>query len=254
MFESNLLAGETAAVTGASRGIGESIARTFAAHGANVALAARSADDLEALADELETAHGIDARAVPTDVRDPEAVAAFADEATALGDGSVEIVVANAGANFHAGVADLSDNAWGTLVDINLNGTYRTCHAFADALAAADQGRVLTLGSIVGRDGRGESAAYAASKAGIELFTRSLAMEWAERNVRANCLRPGLVATPGVAENRGIEPEDIDRADVDRTVAEPREIADLALFLVSPAASYVTGETYTAAGVPHSTD
>lgn len=254
MFEADLLAGENAAVTGASRGIGESIARTFAAHGADVAVAARSEDALEALAEELEATHGVDAVAVPTDVRDPDAVAALADAATALGDGSVEVVVANAGANFHAGVADLSDNAWGTLVDINLNGTYRNCYAFADAVAAADQGQVVTLGSVVGRDGRGESAAYAASKAGIELFTRSLAMEWAERNVRANCIRPGLVATPGVAENRGIEPDGIDRTSVDRTIGEPREIADLALFLVSPGASYVTGETYTAEGVPQPGD
>jgi len=254
MFEDDLLAGETAAVTGASRGIGESIARTFAAHGANVALAARSEGDIETLGRELEATFGVEAVAVPTDVREPDAVATFADEATALGNGSVEVVVANAGANFHAGVADLSDNAWGTLVDINLNGTYRTCHAFADALSAADQGRVVTLGSVVGRDGRGESAAYAASKAGIELFTRSLAMEWAERDVRANCIRPGLVATPGVAANRGIEPDEIDRTSVERTIGEPREIADLALFLVSPAASYVTGQTYTAEGVPQPGD
>lgn len=250
MFESDLLDGETAAVTGASRGIGAAIARTLAAHGADVTLAARSADALEELAADLEAEHGIAARAVPTDVREPEAVERFAAATAALGDGSVEILVANAGANFHAGVADMSDNAWGTIVDINLNGTYRCCHAFADALAAADTGRVVTMSSVVGRDGMAESAHYAASKAGIESFTRSLAMEWAARDVRANCIRPGLVATPGVAENRGIEPGGIDRTAVDRTIGDPAEIADLTLFLVSPAASYVTGQTYTAEGVP----
>jgi len=250
MFDPELLAGETAAVTGASRGIGEAIARAFAAHGADVARAARSIDALEALAAELETQHGVAARAVETDVRNPEAVADFADGATALGDGSVEVLVANAGASFYAGVADLSDNAWGTILDINLNGTYRCCHAFTDALAAADVGRVITMSSVIGRDGRPERAHYGASKAGIELFTRTLAMEWADRNVRANCIRPGLVATPAVEENRGIAADDIDRRDVDRTLGDTDEIADLALFLASPGTSYETGQTYTAEGIP----
>jgi 3-oxoacyl-[acyl-carrier protein] reductase len=75
-------------------------------------------------------------------------------------------------------------------------------------------------------------------------------MEWADRNVRVNCIRPGIVATPGVEENRGISVEGIDRSEVARTVGAPQEIADLALFLVSPAASYITGQTYTAEGVP----
>ena len=250
MFESDLLAGETAAVTGASRGIGAAIARKLAAHGADVALAARSEDALTDLAAALEADHGVSASAVPTDVCDPDAVAGFAEAASDLGDGAVEILVANAGANFHAGVAELSDNAWRTIVDINLNGTYRTCHAFGDALAAADRGRIVTMSSVYGRDGQPESAHYASAKAGIETFTRTLAMEWADRNVRANCVRPGLVATPGVAENRGVDPSDVDRSQADRTIGDPVEIADLTLFLVSAAASYVTGQTYTAEGVP----
>jgi 3-oxoacyl-[acyl-carrier protein] reductase len=250
MFDDDLLASETAVVTGASRGIGDAIARTVAAHGADVVVAARSEDSLADLVDDLESTHDVRALAVPTDVRDADAVDALADEATAFGDGSVEVLVANAGANFHVAVAEMSDNAFGTIVDINLEGTFRCCHAFADALASADGGRVVTMSSVYGRDGHADSAHYASAKAGIESFTRTLAMEWADRDVRANCVRPGLVATPGVEENQSISAENVDRDEVDRSLGVPEEIADLTLFLVSPAASYVTGQTYTAEGVP----
>ncbi|MFC7156996.1 SDR family NAD(P)-dependent oxidoreductase [Halomarina halobia] len=252
MFEDGLLEGETAVVTGASRGIGRTTAMRLAEAGANVVAAARSADMLEDVVAEIEAETAAEAMAVPVDVRDEEGVHALAKEATVFGDGSVEVLVANAGANFHVPVAEMSLNAWKTIVDINLNGTFLTTTAFADALADAETGRVVTMGSVVGRDGAAESAHYASSKAGIELFTRTLAMEWGERNVRVNCVRPGLVATPGVEENRNVTAGDIDRTRVERDIGHPSEIADLVLFLVSPAASYITGQTYTAEGVPES--
>lgn len=250
MFEDELFAGETAVVTGASRGIGRTTAFRLAEAGADVVVASRSADTLAEVVEEIENGTDAEAMAVPVDVRDEEGVHALAEEATAFGDGSVEILVANAGANFHAPAAEMSLNAWKTIVDINLNGTFLTTTAFADALAAADTGRVVTMSSVIGRDGAAESSHYASSKAGIELLTRTLAMEWGEQNVRVNCVRPGLVATPGVEENRGVTAGNIDRELVDRDIGHPSEISDLVLFLVSPAASYVTGQTYTAEGVP----
>lgn len=250
MLGSSPFSGETAVVTGASRGIGRAIAWRLAKAGANVVVAARSTDALESLVSELEEEVGVAALAVTVDVRNEDALVDFADQAEEFGDGSVEMLVANAGANFHASVADMSLNAWSTIIDINLNGTFLCCHAFADALTNASQGRVVTMGSVVGRDGYPDSAHYASSKAGIELLTRTIAMEWADRNIRVNCIRPGLVATPGVAENRGVTAEDIDRSVIDREIGHPDEIADLAAFLVSNGASYITGETYTAEGVP----
>lgn len=250
MFEANFLSGETAVVTGASRGIGESIARKFAECGANVALAARSTDALDELAADIESTTDVDAVAVPTDVREEADVMELARRVEAFGDGTVDILVANAGANFHAPAAEMSLNAWKTIVDINLNGTFLCCRAFADALAAADGGNVVTLSSVYGRDGEPGSSHYASSKAGIETFTRTLAMEWADRNVRVNCVRPGIIATPGVEENLGITADELNRSTVSRNVGAPREIADLVLFLVSGGASYVTGQTYTAEGVP----
>lgn len=249
MYQNDLFEDETAVVTGASRGLGRAIARRLAEFGANVVVAARSSEALATVADEIESETDSNSLDVTVDVRDTDTIEQLAERATDFGDGSVEMLIANAGANFHAPVTELSENAWRTIVDINLDGTYRCCHAFADALAAADVGRVVTMSSVIGRDGAAESAHYAASKAGIEALTRSLAMEWAEDDVRVNCLRPGLVATPGVEENRGVTAETIDREAVDRSLGHPDEIADLACYLVSPGASYVTGQTYTAEGV-----
>lgn len=249
VFNEQALEGETAVVTGASRGLGRAIAWQFAMAGADVVVAARSGDALAELVKEIETETDSRALDITVDVRNEEDVATLAEEATTFGDGSVEILVANAGANFHVPVSDMSPNAWETIVDINLTGTFLCCHEFADALSAADIGRVITLSSVAGRDGYQNSSHYAASKSGIEAFTRTLAMEWAEENIRVNCVRPGLVATPGVEENRGVSATEIDRNIVDRSLGHPDEIADLILFLVSPGASYITGQTYTAEGV-----
>lgn len=251
MFETELFHGETAVVTGASRGLGRAISHHLAAVGADVVLASRSVDALKNVAEEIERETDARTLVVETDVREPSAVENLttAAESFAVGAG-VDMLIANAGANFHVPVAEMSPNAWGTIVDINLTGTFLCCHAFAEALRAADLGRVVTMSSVAGRDGYPDSAHYASSKAGIEAFTRTLAMEWAERNVRVNCVRPGLVATPGVEENRGVTAEAIDRTVVDRSLGHPAEIAALVTFLVSPAASYVTGQVYTAEGVP----
>lgn len=249
MYQNDLFENETAVVTGASRGLGRAIAHRLAECGADVVVASRSSDALADVVDEIETGTDRDALDVTVDVRNATDVEQLAERATAFGDGSVEIMIANAGANFHAPVTELSENAWRTIVDINLDGTYRCCHAFAEPLATADVGRVVTMSSVIGRDGADESAHYAASKAGIEAFTRSLALEWADADVRVNCLRPGLVATPGVEENRGVTADRIDRDTVGRSLGHPDEIADLACFLVSPGASYVSGQTYTAEGI-----
>jgi NAD(P)-dependent dehydrogenase (short-subunit alcohol dehydrogenase family) len=250
MFDETILEGETAVVTGASRGLGEAIAMRLASLGAELVITARSEDALEETAERVESETTAQAISVPGDVREEGDVAQVCERAEGLGDGSVEMLVANAGANFHSPLEEMSEGAWQTIIDINLNGTFRYCNQLAEALSTAEVGRVVTMSSVAGRDGMPEAVHYSSAKGGIESLTRALAQEWAENNIRVNCIRPGLVATPGVEENRGVTADSINRQTVDRTLGHPDEVADLALFLVSPAASYVTGQTYTLEGVP----
>lgn len=252
--------GDTAIVTGASSGIGKVIAETFAADGANVAICSRSQSRVDTVATGINGEEGVSDKtghtgrcvAIECDVTDREAVEALV-ETTAAEFGGVDCLVNNAGASFMAGFDSISPNGWETIVDINLTGTYHCTQAAGEMLADGG-GTVLNISSVAGQRGAPYMSHYAAAKAGIEALTRSLAVEWAGRGVRVNCIAPGYIATPGVEEQMGVSAEDINRAEVDRRIGESIEIADLARFLASDAASYIVGETVTAQGVPPSED
>jgi 3-oxoacyl-[acyl-carrier protein] reductase len=240
--------GDVALVTGASRGIGRVTAFELAAVGADVAVASRSPEDLQAVADELEDA--FEARALPieTDVADPAAVedlvGTVADE---LGD--LDVLVNNAGASFVSPTEEISPNGWDRIVEINLKGTYLCSTAALPHLEGG--GRVVNVSSVAGRYGTQTMSHYGAAKAGVENLTRSLAREWADRDVRVNCIAPGLVMTPGSAGVVGVSSERAhDRSTVDRTVGGTDEVADLVVYLATPASSYLTGETVVIEGPP----
>jgi 3-oxoacyl-[acyl-carrier protein] reductase len=240
--------GDVALVTGASRGIGRVTAFELAAVGADVAVASRSPDDLQAVADELEDAFEARALPVETDVADPAAVedlvGTVADE---LGD--LDVLVNNAGASFVSPTEEISPNGWDRIVEINLKGTYLCSTAALPHLEGG--GRVVNVSSVAGRYGTQTMSHYGAAKAGVENLTRSLAKEWADRNVRVNCIAPGLVLTPGSAGVVGVSSERAtDRSDIDRTVGGADEVADLVVYLATPASSYLTGETIVIEGPP----
>jgi 3-oxoacyl-[acyl-carrier protein] reductase len=237
----------TAIVTGASSGIGRAIAERFAADGADVVVCSRDQDNVDPVAAGIREDGG-EALAVECDVTDRDAVDALV-EATVEEFGGLDVLVNNAGASFVAGFDDISPNGWETIVDVNLTGTYHCTHAAADHLQDGG-GAVLNLASVAGQEGAQYMSHYAAAKAGIINLTRTLSMEWAADDVRVNCIAPGFVATPGLESQMGISAEDVDRDEVDRRVGRSEEIADVARFLASPAASFVTGETVTAGGVP----
>lgn len=240
--------GDVALVTGASRGIGRITAFELAAVGADVALASRSMDDLESVADELEAT--FDARAVPieTDVADPDAVEATVERTVDELDG-LDILINNAGASFVSATEDISANGFDTVVDINLKGTHLCSTAALPYLEGG--GRIVNFSSIAGRYGSKSMSHYGAAKAGVENLTRSLANEWADRNVRVNCIAPGLVLTPGSAGVMGVESETAhDRSVIDRPMGGADEIADLVVYLATPASSYLTGETIVVEGPP----
>jgi len=243
----------TAVVTGASKGIGRAVAERFAAEGANVAICARTEDEIEAAATEISDTHDGDAVGVACDVRDREGVDAFVETAVERF-GGVDALVNNAGASFVAGFDDISENGWQSVVDVNLTGTVNCTQAAADSLkesgADGTASTVVNVSSLAGVQGSPYMSHYGAAKAAIQNLTRSLAAEWAGDGVRVNCVAPGYVATPGVEAQMGVSPGEVDRETVDRTVGTPEEVADIVHFLASDAASFVTGETLPAAGVP----
>jgi NAD(P)-dependent dehydrogenase (short-subunit alcohol dehydrogenase family) len=242
--------GDVAIVTGSSSGIGRMIAERFADDGVDVVVCSRELDNVEPVVEGIEESDRPGrALAVECDVTDRDAVEALV-EATVEEFGGIDVLVNNAGASFMANFDDISENGWKTIVDINLTGTYHCTQAAEEHLKAAD-GTVINLSSVAGQKGAPYMSHYAAAKAAVDNLTKTLAFEWADDDVRVNCIAPGFVATPGVASQMGVTADEIDRAEVERRIGLSEEIADIAQFLASPASSYVVGETITAAGVPN---
>jgi NAD(P)-dependent dehydrogenase (short-subunit alcohol dehydrogenase family) len=237
------LTGKNAFITGASRGIGRSIAVALAEAGADVALVARSADGLADTAAAI-TAVGRKAFVIPADVTSREsveqAVSAAIDQL-----GEVDVVVNNAGgSNFMVGFRDLRLEGWEKLIRLNLDSAVYVCHAFAGHLLDRGQGAVINVASVAGIAASPLLAPYGAAKAGLISLTKSLAYEWAADGVRVNALCPGWTATD---LNRTLW---LDPTAGPATIAtvpmhrwgKPEEMAGPALFLASEASSYMTGQ------------
>jgi 3-oxoacyl-[acyl-carrier protein] reductase len=240
--------GDVALVTGASRGIGRVTAFELAAVGADVAVASRSLEDLEAVVDELESTFDAQAIAIETDISDPDAVDEMV-ETTVSELGGLDILVNNAGASFVSETEEISSNGWDIVADINLKGTHLCSTAALPHLEGG--GRIVNFSSIAGQYGSNTMSHYGAAKAGVENLTRSLANEWADRDIRVNCIAPGLVLTPGSAGVMGVGSDTAhDRSTVNRMVGGADEIADAVVFLATQASSYLTGETIVIEGPP----
>lgn len=240
--------GVSTIVTGASSGIGKCIAERFAADGADVAICSREQEAVDEVAGELSDLDGA-VIAVECDVRDRGAVDALVEE-TMDAFGSVDVMINNAGASFMAPVEEISENGWKTIVDINLHGTFNGCQAAGAVMRDHGGGVILNFSSRGGLELAPLMSHYGAAKAAVIHFTRTLAFEWAPDGIRVNCIAPGFVATPGTASQMGIQPGGVDRTEVNRRVGAVEEIADVAQFLASPAASYVNGETIVPRGAP----
>ncbi|MDS0475577.1 SDR family NAD(P)-dependent oxidoreductase [Natrinema sp. 1APR25-10V2] len=241
--------GETAIITGSSSGIGKSIAERFAADGVDVVVCSREQENVDPVAEAINESDSPGrALAVECDVTDREAVEALV-EATVEEFGGLDVLVNNAGASFMADFDDISPNGWKTIIDININGTYHCTHAAAEYLQDGG-GSVINLASVAGQRGSPLMSPYGAAKAAVINLTTTLSYEWADENVRVNCIAPGFVATPGVESQMGVSADNIDREEVARRIGTVEEIADVTQFLASPASSYVVGETITVQGVP----
>ncbi|WP_424019211.1 SDR family NAD(P)-dependent oxidoreductase [Halorientalis pallida] len=249
MREQFAVEGQTAIVTGASQGIGRSIAERFADDGADVVICSREQEKVDEVAEGINAEDGGECLAIECDVTERDAVEALV-EATVEEFGSVDILVNNAGASFMANFEGISENGWKTIVDINLHGTYHCTQAAGEVMREGDGGVIVNFSSVAGNRGAPFMSHYAAAKAAVSNLTSTLAHEWADDGIRVNCIAPGFVATPGVESQMGVSADNIDRSEVDRQIGLEEEIADLAQFLASDASSYITGETITAKGVP----
>jgi 3-oxoacyl-[acyl-carrier protein] reductase len=226
------LEGKLALVTGASRGIGRAIAQELARGGAEVVVGYRSGkDEAEALAAE------IGGRAIQADVSSPEDAKRLLEEA-----GDVDVLVNNAGLTRDGLLARMSDDDWRTVIDTNLSSVFYTCRAVTRPMMKKRSGSIVNISSVVGVHGNWGQTNYAASKAGIIGFTKSLARELGSRNVRANVVAPGYVKTALT----DVLPEEATQAMIANTplgrVAEPEEIAGAVRFLASEQAAFITGE------------
>jgi 3-oxoacyl-[acyl-carrier protein] reductase len=226
------LEGKTALVTGASRGIGRAIAAELARGGAAVVLGYRSGGgEAEALAAEL------GARAVQADVSSPDDAARLVAEA-----GDLDILVNNAGLTRDGLLARMPDDDWRTVLETNLSSVFYTCRAVCRPMMRKRAGSIVNVSSIVGVHGNWGQTNYAASKAGIIGFTKSLARELGSRGVRANVVAPGYVKTrltdvlPEAATSAMLENTPLGR------LGEPEDVAGAVRFLCSDAAAFITGE------------
>jgi NAD(P)-dependent dehydrogenase (short-subunit alcohol dehydrogenase family) len=236
------LAGRVALVTGAGQGLGAMIAQTLHSAGAaviiNYFVDAEGANQrrAEAIAAQL----GDRAAALPADVRNPEQLAATVDE-TVKRFGRLDIVVNNAGVLRDRTLKKMTPADWQQVIDTNLTGVFNVCQAAAPALA--DGGRIVNLASISAAVGFFGQSNYAASKAGVIALTKVLSRELARRRITVNAVAPGVVLTDmGKSIPEEVRAEMLKNIPLNR-FAEPREIADVVLFLCSHLASYVTGQT-----------
>lgn len=236
------LTGRAALVTGAGGGIGSAVARALAAAGAAVLVTDVDEGAAAAVAERIATAGGKADSAV-LDVRDRAAADAAAARAAALGDGTLHILVNNAGTTAPAMFADLSEDAFRRMLDVHLLGTFHCAQAALAFLPDDGTGRIINVTSSAGLTGTLGQVNYSAAKAGIVGVTKSLARELARRNILVNALAP-LAATPmteTIRTNERFAGAMLARIPLGRW-AEPEEIAGAFVFLASDAASFVTGQ------------
>jgi len=238
-MSSKELAGEIALVTGASRGIGAAIADTLAERGATVIGTATSDAGADAIGARL-AAHGGHGRKL--DVTDGAAIEALVD---AIGKefGPVSVLVNNAGITRDQLLMRMKDDDWNAIIDTNLSSVYRTSKAVMRGMMKARKGRIVNIASVIGLTGNAGQANYAAAKAGIIAFSKSLAKEIGSRGVTVNVVAPGFIETDMTRSLPEAQKDAMQAQIALGRFGSASDIAEAVAFLAGPAAAYITGET-----------
>ena len=242
-----LLAGKTALVTGATRGIGRAIALRFAAEGANVAFTYRSQHEAaQTLVEELQTL-GVKAKAYPSDAASyDDAHAVVEDIKTVFG--RIDILVNNAGITKDGLMMRMDEAQWDEVIDTNLKSAFNYIHACTPIMARQRNGSIINMTSVVGISGNAGQCNYAASKAGLIGLSKSIAKEMGARGIRSNCIAPGFIATDMTSSLPENLRQEWEKQIPLRRGGTPEDVAGVAVFLASDLSSYVTGQVINCCG------
>ena len=245
-MESNLfsLSGKTALVTGGGRGIGLAIAKDLAEHGADGAIAARTKEQLEAAARQIHTDTGRKIRPFPLDLGNIEDIDDFFESVIAETKG-IDILVNCAGTTIRGPAEDVDLKTWGQVIEVNLTSAFVLSQAFCrHRKKAGKAGRIINIGSLTCHGARPTTAAYASSKGGLLMLTKTLAVEWAKYNINVNAIGPGYIATELTEPLR--TDEDFNKWVLSKTPlarwGKPEDLVGTTIMLASRAGDFVTGQ------------
>jgi NAD(P)-dependent dehydrogenase (short-subunit alcohol dehydrogenase family) len=244
--------GRVAIVTGGGSGIGAATALLLAQLGANVAIAGRTAERLNAKAAEIAAATGKICLSVPTDVREETQVANLIKQAIEHF-GRIDVLVNNAGGAVLAPLKDVTSKMWERSFALNVNAAYYCTREAGRHFLAQGSGAIVNVSSLAGVHGTRSCAPYSAAKAALQMFTRVTAAEWGPHGIRVNCVAPGMIITEIAAAHMQKSNIDMKAGTATfplRRAGKPEEVASAIVFLASDAASYVTGETLAVGGGP----
>jgi NAD(P)-dependent dehydrogenase (short-subunit alcohol dehydrogenase family) len=238
------LNGKVAIITGASRGIGEAIAHTYAAAGAKVVLASRKIDGLTTVAEAIKAAGG-EATPITAHMGEPDSAAALVSQ-TVDRYGGLDIIVNNAATNPHFGpLLSSEESMWDKTIDVNLRGYFRLIRESVPKMMARGGGKVINLASVAGIEPSPGMALYGITKAAVIMMTKALAIELAPQNIQVNAIAPGFIKTrfsQAIWGNEQISEQVVGRTPAGR-IASVDELTGIALYLAARASSFTTGQT-----------